>query len=148
MGFVGKHNIILDDDVIIDDRKLMTYQQKIEDISSYKESPLVEIKKPTIEVCNLFKNNIFYSLASVTGYKIINSRLEVVNLLTNKYDFKTFESLINHLSDKSKIYYLSKIVKVKYPNSNIWSMYLFEKSNISNIRDEKINSILNENNSM
>lgn len=148
MGFVGTHNIILDDDFIIDSKKLMTYQQKNEDISSYKESPFIEIIKPTIEICNLFKDNIFYSLASVRGYKIINSRLEVVNLLTNKYDFKTFESLVEHLSDKSKIYYLSKIVKIKYPNSNVWSMFLFEKSNISNVREEKINSILNENNSM
>jgi hypothetical protein len=148
MGFVGTHNIILDDDVILDEKSIMTYQQKIEDISSYKESPLVEIIKPTIEICNLFKDNIFYSLASVRGYKIINSRLEVVNLLTNKYDIKTFESLVDHFSDKSKIYYLSKIVKIKYPNSNVWSMFLFEKSNISNVREEKINSILNENNSM
>lgn len=148
MGFVGTHNIILDDDVILDEKSIMTYQQKNEDISSYKESPFIEIIKPTIEICNLFKDNIFYSLASVRGYKIINSRLEVVNLLTNKYDFKTFESLVEHLSDKSKIYYLSKIVKIKYPNSNVWSMFLFEKSNISNVREEKINSILNENNSM
>lgn len=148
MGFVGTHNIILDDDVIIDIRKLMTYQQKIEDVSTYIEPPDIEVKKPTIEVCNLFKDNIFYSFSSVSAYKIISNRLECINLLTNKYDFTSFESLVDHLSDKSKIYYLSKIVKVKYPNSNIWSMYLFEKSNISNIRDEKINSILNENNSM
>lgn len=148
MGFVGTHNIILDDDVIIDDRKLMTYQQKIEDISSYKESPLVEIKKPTIEVCNLFKDNIFYAFSTLTGFKILNGRLEAVNFLTNKYDFSSFESLVEHLSDKSKVYYLSKIVKIINPNSNIWSMYLFEKNNISNIREEKINSILNENNFM
>jgi hypothetical protein len=148
MGFVGTHNIILDEDVMFDRKDIMTYQQKIEDISSYKESPLVEIIKPTIEICNLFKDNISYSLASVSGYKIINSRLEVVKLLTNKYDFKTFESLIDHLSDRSKTFYLSKIVKIKYPNSNVWSMFLFEKSNISNMREEKINLILNENNTM
>ena len=148
MGFVGTHNIILDEDVMFDRKNIMTYQQKIEDISSYKESPLVEIIKPTIEICNLFKDNISYSLAIVSGYKIINSRLEVVKLLTNKYDFKTFESLVDHLSDRSKTFYLSKIVKIKYPNSNVWSMFLFEKSNISNMREEKINLILNENNTM
>jgi hypothetical protein len=148
MGFVGTHNIILDEDVMFDKKGIMTYQQKIEDISSYKEAPLVEVIKPTIEICNLFKDNISYSLASIRGYKIINSRLEVVNLLTNKYDFKTFESLVDHLSDRSKTFYLSKIVKIKYPNSNVWSMFLFEKSNISNMREEKINLILNENNTM
>jgi hypothetical protein len=57
MGFVGTHNIILHDDVIINSK--MTYLEKIKDMSSYKESPGVEIIKPSIEVCNKFKNRIF-----------------------------------------------------------------------------------------
>ena len=148
MGFVGTHNIILDDDFIIDSKKLMTYQQKIEDISSYIESPGVEIIKPTIEVCNKYKDRIFYGLPVINIYRIEKSRLEQYSTMPNKYNYTSIDDVFKHLDDSSKIYFFTKIVSYDYLKSKIFSLYVYEKSNISNVREEKINLILNENNSM
>lgn len=148
MGFVGTHNIILDDDFIIDSKKLMTYQQKIEDISSYIESPGVEIIKPTIEVCNKYKDRIFYTPPAINIFKIEKSRLEQYSTLPNKYNYTSIDDVFKHLDDSSKIYLLVKIVSYDYLKSKIFSLWVYEKSNISNLREEKLNLILNENNSM
>ena len=146
MGFVGTHNIILHDDVIINSK--MTYLEKIKDMSSYKESPGVEIIKPSIEVCNKFKNRIFQARPAINIYRVENSRLEEYSSLPNKYNYSSIDDVFKHLEDNSKIYFFAKLVSYDYGKSKIFSLYVYEKSNISNMREEKINLILNENNTM
>lgn len=148
MGFVGTYNIILDEDVIFDKKSVMTYQQKIEDISSYIESPGVKIIKPTIEVCNKYKDRIFYTPPAINIFKIEKSMLEQYSTLPNKYNYTSIDDVFKHLDDSSKIYFFTKLVSYDYLKSKIFSLYVYEKSNISNLREEKLNLILNENNSM
>lgn len=146
MGVFFSTNYTIDSDVIIRDK--MNYQQKIVDISTYVESEDIKIVRPTTDVCNFFKNDILYAPASMVGFQICDNRLISFNLCPNKYDYSCKEEIIKHLENRSKIYYLSKIVQYSFGNSEVWSMYVYEKNNISNIREEKINLILNENNTM
>jgi hypothetical protein len=136
----------IDDDVII--KEEMSYQQKIIDISTYAESESIKIVKPTTDICNYFKDSILYAPASLTGYQLCNNRLFSSVISPNKYDYSCKEDLIKHLENRSKIYYLVKIIQKPFGNSEVWTMYVYEKNNLSTIRDEKINSILNENNTM
>jgi len=63
--------------------------------------------------------------------------------MPNLYKYNSYDDVIKHLSDKSKKYYVTKVTMFSNLGKQFtWSLYVFEKSNISNIREEKLNKIL------
>ena len=145
MGFYGP-TIILNDDVQISGT--FTYDEKISDIGEYLEGDGYEVITPTTEICKYFKDKIKYTLPSIKCFCVLNNRLEVWNQLPNLHVFTSKNDVIEYLEDTSKIYYLVKVSKTTAYGLETWSLYVFEKSNISNLRENKINKILDENNSM
>lgn len=129
-------NIILNDDVEI--RGLMSHSDKYDDINSYNESEYYKVIEPTKSIITQFKDSIFYALPAVTCYCLNNMRLEHWQLTPNLYKFNNYDSVVKHLTDESKVYFLVKLAEV----SGIWNLYIYEKSNISNIRNKKIDDLL------
>jgi hypothetical protein len=142
MGFVNSGSFIINDNVEI--RGEMSYYKKLEDISTYLESNNFSVIESTKSIIKYFNDKISYALPSITCWVVENNRLESWQQMPNVYEYNSYDDIIRHLSDKSKKYYLSKVTKVDIGRCSIWSLYVFEKSNISNIREEKLNKILNE----
>lgn len=143
MGFIGTHNIILNSDMKIDESSTMSYKNKIIDISTYKESENIEIIRPTIMICEYFKEKIEYIIASPRAYTIRSGRLYVYALFTNLYEFTSEDDMIKHLSDDNKDFYLSKVIKYNYVHNTIWKLYVAEIDNKSSVRNKKIDLVLN-----
>ena len=139
MGFHSGGNFIMDSDV--DMGKLISKEVKISLIKEYKECEGVEIINPTIDIINYFNDDIKYLVPSTICSVIRNNHLEVWNQFPNKYTYLTKEDVINHLSDKSKIYYLSKVIKTKNTSGYLWAIYIYEKSNIQIQREIKLTQI-------
>ena len=139
MGFVFDKNFIMDPDV--DMGKLLSKENKISYITEYKEYEGVEIINPTMDVINYFNDNIKYLPPSTTCSVLRNNHLEVWHQLPNKYTYLTREDVINHLSDKNKICYLSKVVRIKNTSGYLWNIYIYEKSDIQTQRNNKLNQI-------
>jgi hypothetical protein len=140
MGFIGL-TTLLNHDVSIDLRSKMTWSQKIDDISSYLENPDFEVINPTRKVCEYFKDKIGYCLPSSTFYVIDNGRLEVFNQPLNCLDFHNYDDLIKYLSDEKKTIYVSKIT---LNSGRIYKAFICEIDNLPNIRNLKIENILDE----
>ncbi len=141
MGFTNNGLFIINENVDI--RGEMSYYQKLEHISEYKEEIGFSVIETTKSVIKHFYDEISYTLPTITCWVVENNRLESWNQMPNLYKYNSYDDVIKHLSDKSKKYYLSKVTKVDIGRCSIWSLYVFEKSNISNIREDKLNKILN-----
>ena len=142
MGFVNSGSFIINDNVEI--RGEMSYYEKLEHISEYKEEIGFSVITPTNAVMKHFYDKISYALPTITCWVVENNRLESWQQMPNLYEYNSYDDIIRHLSDKNNEYYLVKVTKVDTGRCYIWSLYVFEKSNISNIREEKLNKILNE----
>ena len=138
MGFIGP-TTLLKHDVSIDPRSKVTWSQKIDDISSYLESPDFEVINPTRKVCEHFKDKIGYCLPSSNFFVIDNSRLEVFNQPLNRLDFYSYNDLIEYLGDEKKNIYVSKIT---LNFGRIYKAYIYEIDNLPNIRNEKLEEVL------
>lgn len=133
MGFVGTSNIILNYDVNINEKSIMSFDAKINDIKSYREDDGIEIINPTIMICNHFKNKIGYCLPSPLLWVLDNMELKPFYQPLNCHRFNTYNELVNYLGDRRrKIYYLK-----------IWNnifggkQYTIKKTNTRIIREEK-----------
>ena len=138
MGFIGP-TTLLNHDVSIDPRSKVTWSQKIDDISSYLESPDFEVINPTRKVCEHFKDKIGYCLPSSNFFVIDNGRLEVFNQPLNRLDFYSYNDLIEYLGDERKNIYVSKIT---LNFGRIYKAYIYEIDNLPNIRNQKLEEIL------
>lgn len=101
MGFCGPKTL-LNHNVSIDTKSTMTWYQKIEDISSYKESDFFEVCEPTKKVCSHFKDKIGYCLPSSKFWVIDNNRLEIFNYPPNSVKLNSFEEVLDYLSENTK----------------------------------------------
>lgn len=137
MGFVGSSNIILNHDVNINTRYVMSYSAKISDIKNYREDNGIEIINPTIMVCDHLKDKIGYCMPSPLLWVIDNNELKSFYQPLNTYRFNSFDDLIKHLSDNRRKVFLSKIVKDAFS----WKSYIIEIDNIPNIRESKLKEI-------
>ena len=138
MGFTNNCIFIIDENVEI--RGEMSYYEKLEHIDEYEEEIGFSVIEPTKSVINHFYDKISYALPSITCWVVENDRLLNSWIqMPNLYKYNSYDDVIKHLSDKSKKFYLSKITKTDI----VWNLYVFEKSNISNIREDKLNKILN-----
>ena len=140
MGFVNGDLSILNDNVGI--RGEMSYYEKLEHISEYEENDIFSVIEPTIAVMKHFYDEISYALPTITCWVVENNRLDSWHQMPNLYNYTSYDDIIKHLSDKSKKYYVTKVTKSNLGKQFTWSLYVFEKSNISNIREEKLNKIL------
>lgn len=137
MGFVGTSNIILNYDVNINEKSIMSFDAKINDIKSYREDDGIEIINPTIMICNHFKNKIGYCLPSPLLWVLDNMELKPFYQPLNCHRFNTYNELVNYLGDRRRKIYLSKIVKDMF----CWKAYIIEIDNTPNIREEKLKEI-------
>jgi hypothetical protein len=137
MGFIGTSNIILNHDVNISDKCLMSYSTKISDIKNYKENYDIEIIKPTIMVCEHLKDKIGYCINIPLLWVIDNNELKTFYQPLNIYRFNSFSGLIKHLSDNRRKVFLNKIVKDLFS----WKSYIIEIDNTPKIRESKLKEI-------
>jgi hypothetical protein len=141
MGFIGP-TTLLNYDVSIHPRNQMSWKQKIDDISSYREDvDGFEVRNPTKKVCEYFKDKIGYCLPSSTFYVIDNGRLEIFSQMLNCLEFYNYDDLIKYLGDERKKIYVSKIT---LNFGRIYKAFIYEIDNLSNIRNLKIENILEE----
>lgn len=138
MGFHGTKTL-LNHDVSIDTKSTMTWVQKIEDISFYKESDFFEIREPTKKICSYFRDKIEYCLPSSKFWVIDNNRLNLFNYLPNKVELNSFEEVLDYLSDNTKKIYF---IKLTCSGGNLYSIYCYEIDNVPNIRNQKLEEIL------
>ena len=141
MGFIGP-TTLLNYDVSIHPRNQMSWKQKIDDISSYREDvDGFVVRNPTKKVCEYFKDKIGYCLPSSTFYVIDNGRLEIFSQMLNCLEFYNYDDLIKYLGDERKKIYVSKIT---LNFGRIYKAFIYEIDNLSNIRNLKIENILEE----
>jgi len=138
MGFIGS-TTLLNYDVSIDKGSLMTWSQKIDDISSYLESDGFEVINPTRKVCEHFKDKIGYSLPSSKFWVIDNGRLEIFIQPLNCLEFYNYDDLIKYLGDERKKIYVSKITLTL---GRIYKAFIYEIDDLPNIRNSKLEKIL------
>ena len=98
MGFVTGQNIIITPDWQIDQKSIMTAQQKWNDISTYKEDESTKIIKPTQEIILHFKDKIGYSTPTVRIWSIQNNRLEIITQPNNLIQSRTIQEIIEFFS--------------------------------------------------
>ena len=138
MGFYGQATI-LNHDVSIVDRCIVSWKEKIKDASEYSS----EVYKPTKMICDFFKDKIKYSIPVADFWVIDNSsvsmKLEVFRYFPNKVILNGYESVLEYLSDENKIIYLCKVDN--YIGS-IFNLYCYEIDNLPNLRNKKIENIL------
>lgn len=137
MGFIGTSNILLNYDVSISEKSVMSFDIKIKDIKSYKEGDDVEIVNPTIMICNHFKDKIGYCMPSPRLWVLDNMELKSFYQPLNCHRFNTYNELVDYLGDRRRKIYLSKIVKDMF----CWKAYIIEIDNTPNIREEKLKEI-------
>jgi hypothetical protein len=141
MGFIGP-TTLLNYDVSIHPRNQMSWKQKIADISSYREDvDGFEVRNPTKKVCEYFKDKIGYCLPSSTFYVIDNGRLEIFSQALNCLEFYNYDDLIKYLGDERKKIYVSKIT---LNFGRIYKAFIYEIDDLPNIRNLKIENILEE----
>jgi hypothetical protein len=141
MGFIGP-TTLLNYDVSIHPRNQMSWKQKIDDISSYREDvDGFEVRNPTKKVCEYFKDKIGYCLPSSTFYVIDNGRLEIFSQMLNCLEFYNYDDLIKYLGDERKKIYVSKIT---LNFGRIYKAFIYEIDDLPNIRNLKIENILEE----
>jgi len=141
MGFIGPTTILNHDINICRDSE-MTWSQKIDDISYYKESDGIDIVETTKMACNHFKDRIGYCMPSSKFWVIDNGRLEIFAQFLNKITFTTYGEMIDYLGDVNKKIYLSKIIFYKNRTFGLYDVFCYEIDNLPNIRNEKIESVL------
>lgn len=137
MGFIGTSNILLNYDVNINNKSVMSYDVKINDIKSYREGNDIEIINPTIMVCNHFKDEIGYCIPSPLLWVIDNNEIKPFYQPLNLHRFNSYDELVSYLGDKRRKIYLSKIIKDMF----CWKAYIIEIDNTPNIREEKLKEI-------
>lgn len=137
MGFMGTSNIILNYDVNVNGKSVMSFDVKINDIKSYREVDGVEIINPTIMICNHFKDKIGYCVPSPLLWVLDNMELKHFYQPLNCHRFNSYDELVSYLGDKRRKIYLSKIVKDMF----FWKAYIIEIDNTPNIREEKLKEI-------
>jgi hypothetical protein len=141
MGFTNNGLFIINENVDI--RGEMSYYEKLEHISDYEENDIFSVIEPTIAVMKHFYDEISYALPTITCWGVEDNRLVSWHQMPNLYKYNSYDDVIKHLSDKSKKYYVTKVTMFSNLGKQFtWSLYVFEKSNISNIREEKLNKIL------
>ena len=146
MGFYNNTNpvIVIPHDYLIEPKSVMTYQQKLDDISLYKENESCNIIFPTSTITQQLKDEINYCLASVNFYHLdSNNRLNCYPLLTQRLKFNSLEEIILYLKDKSKKFYLSKVVE---HIGICYYVYLYQVDNKATQRDQLINQLLEDEN--
>ena len=136
MGFISGQNIIITPDWQIDQKSIMTAQQKWNDISTYKEDESTQIIKPTQKVIRHFGDKIGYSTSTIRIWSIQNNRLEIVTALSNLIQSRTLEEIIEFFSDTRFQFYLSKVV-----HTGVFKAYFTQFDNLHNIRDQKLKSL-------
>ena len=136
MGFITGQNIIITPDWQIDQKSIMTAQQKWNDISTYKEDESTQIIKPTQKVIRHFGDKIGYSTPTIRIWSIQNNRLEIVTALSNLIQSRTLEEIIEFFSDTRYQFYLSKVVQ-----TGVFKAYFTQFDNIHSIREQKLKSL-------
>ena len=142
MGFIFDKSFVMDPDVHMG--TLLSKEGKISIIKEeYRDTHNVEIINPTIDIINYFRDRIKYLPPTTICSAIRNNHLERWNQLPNLYEYLNREEVIKHLEDKTKIYYLSKVVKMRRMLSPgyLWKLYVYEKSDIQNQRNNKLTQL-------
>lgn len=135
-------NQIIPPDYQIDSKSKMTYQQKIEDIKKYSENKFCNIIQPTVFVTNQLKDTIDYALPHSLFWHIdSNNRLNRYYIYPNELIFNKLVDIIDYLKNKSKKFYLVKIVE----NVGLYyKVFLYQIDNLQEYRQSKINIIIDE----
>lgn len=140
------NNIILTEDV--DMGLCLDIQLKINEIKNYIFSEVDDIKiiSPSLLIIDQFKDRIKYLNATTTctGIHQLHKTIQRWIQTPNAYRYNSYNEVIDHLNNNSKVYYFH-LLKHDLKN-NTYTLYVYEKSNLSNNRQEKIKKILNENN--
>jgi len=142
---IMSNNIILTEDV--DMGLCLDIQLKINEIKNYIFSEVDDIKiiSPSLLIIDQFKNKIKYLNATTTCTGLdIHKTIKRWVQVSNAYRYNSYNEVIDHLNNNTKVYYFH-LLKHDLKN-NTYTLYVYEKSNLSNNRQEKINKLLNEDN--
>ena len=137
---------ILPPDFTINPMSEMTLDQKIDDIKTYKENENCNIIKPTIFIINQLKDKINYAQPSSKFFQIdIKNHLNHWTIQPAKLQFNTLVEIIEYLNDKSKKFYLVKIVEHIGLSYNV---FLYQIDNRQELRNSKIDEIIKDDTSL
>ena len=136
MGFCVSQNIIYDEDVEIKKSKADFF---VSNIKSYIEGDNFKVIKPTLDLYYLLRGKINFTTPLTQAAVIRKDRLEILSIFPNLYHYQTFQEVVDHFNDDRKEYYLVKVTK-----SSIYSLYVVERSKISDSRQHKLEQLLAE----